>query len=149
MTATSVAVDQTKALENVHMAVVCVKWPIRPKTGPEDPPRTNPGTHTNGSPNSTARQAASGLSFLRLLPFRSPACMEIANGNVCTALLLSRHGARGVDGDDVLTERPPPPPCGQDDVYKTDFSDGSMPPLHSQARKGNFKAVHNLLLLDL
>jgi len=36
----------------------------------------------------------------------------------------------------------------EDDVFKTDFSDGSMPPLHSQARKGNHTHVEQLLLLD-
>jgi ankyrin repeat protein len=36
----------------------------------------------------------------------------------------------------------------QDDAFKTDFSDGSMPALHSQARKGNFEAVKQLLTLD-
>lgn len=36
----------------------------------------------------------------------------------------------------------------EEDVFKTDFSDGTMPPLHSQARKGNAGAVERLLSLD-
>ena len=36
----------------------------------------------------------------------------------------------------------------KDDVFKIDFSDGSMPPLHSQSRKGNADAVERLLMLD-
>jgi len=36
----------------------------------------------------------------------------------------------------------------EDDVFKTDFSDGSNPCLHSQAIKGNFEAVERILKLD-
>ena len=36
----------------------------------------------------------------------------------------------------------------EEDVFKTDFSDGTMPPLHSQSRKGNSTAVGHLLSLD-
>ena len=36
----------------------------------------------------------------------------------------------------------------EEDVFKTDFSDGTMPPLHSQSRKGNAVAVGHLLALD-
>lgn len=36
----------------------------------------------------------------------------------------------------------------ESDVFKQDFSDGSMPPLHSQARKGNHAAVQRLLEVD-
>lgn len=35
-----------------------------------------------------------------------------------------------------------------EDVFKTDFSDGSMPVLHSMARKGNATAVKHLLSID-
>ena len=36
----------------------------------------------------------------------------------------------------------------ESDIFKKDFSDGSMPPLHSQARKGNRAAVQCLLEVD-